>query len=46
LKAHPKRFNGLKGAGLAAEGSNNPEKAKFYYQQLTNGAIFPIRTQH
>ena len=36
LKTHPNRFNGLYGAGLAAEKSNNPEKATFYYQQLIN----------
>jgi len=36
LKEHPNRFNGLYGAGLAAEGSNNLEKANSYYQQLTN----------
>ncbi|MND28739.1 Tetratricopeptide repeat protein [compost metagenome] len=36
LKRHHNRFNGLYGAGLAAEKSNNPEKAKYYYQQLTN----------
>ena len=35
LKKHPNRFNGLYGAGLAAERSNNLEKANFYYQQLT-----------
>ena len=33
---NPQPFNGLYGAGLAAEGSNNPEKANSYYQQLTN----------
>jgi tetratricopeptide (TPR) repeat protein len=36
LKKHPNRFNGLYGAGLAAERSNKPEKASFYYQQLTD----------
>lgn len=35
LKEHPNRFNGLYGAGLAAEGANNPEKAAVYYRQLT-----------
>jgi tetratricopeptide (TPR) repeat protein len=35
LKKHPNRFNGLYGAGLAAERSNNFEKATFYYRQLT-----------
>lgn len=36
LQEHPNRFNGLYGAGLAAEGSNHQEKAISYYQQLTN----------
>ena len=36
LKKHPKRFNGLYGAALAAEKLNNAEKANFYYQQLAN----------
>jgi len=35
LKKHPNRFNGLYGAGLAAERGNNFEKTKFYYQKLT-----------
>ena len=35
LKKHPNRFNGLYGAGLAAERSNNFEKANAWYQQLT-----------
>ena len=35
LKKHPNRFNGLYGAGLAAERSGNLEKANYYYQQLT-----------
>jgi tetratricopeptide (TPR) repeat protein len=34
LKKHPNRFDGLYGAGLAAERSNDPEKAKLYYQKL------------
>ena len=34
LKKHPNRFNGVHGAGLAAERSNNLEKATSYYQQL------------
>ena len=34
LKSHPKRFNGLYGAGLAAEKSGNLEKAKLYFTQL------------
>jgi tetratricopeptide (TPR) repeat protein len=35
LKKHPNRFNGLYGAGLASEKTNNIEKAKYYYGQLT-----------
>ena len=34
LKKHPNRFNGLYGAGLAAEKSGNLEKAALYYRQL------------
>ncbi len=34
LKKHPNRFNGLYGAALAAEKSNNIEKANTYYRQL------------
>jgi tetratricopeptide (TPR) repeat protein len=34
LQKHPNRFNGLYGAGLAAERSGNPEKAGAYYRQL------------
>jgi tetratricopeptide (TPR) repeat protein len=34
LKTHANRFNGLYGASLAAEKSNNIEKAKMYYRQL------------
>jgi hypothetical protein len=33
-KKHPKRFNGLYGAGLAAEKTGDKEKAAFYYKQL------------
>jgi tetratricopeptide (TPR) repeat protein len=36
LVKHPNRFNGLYGAGLAAERSGNQEKANFYYQALFN----------
>lgn len=36
LKERPNRFNGLYGAGMAAEKSNNTAKAKQYYQQLTS----------
>ncbi|MEO8763909.1 MAG: hypothetical protein ABI416_06470 [Ginsengibacter sp.] len=35
LKKHPKRFNGLYGAGAAAERSNDLKKAQAYYRQLT-----------
>ncbi len=35
LKTHVNRFNGLYGAGLAAEKINNTEKANQYYTQLT-----------
>ena len=38
LKTHPNRFNGLYGAGLAAERLNNTAKANLYYQQLTLSA--------
>ena len=34
LKTHPNRFNGLYGAGLAAEKLGNDEKANTYYNQL------------
>jgi tetratricopeptide (TPR) repeat protein len=34
LKRHPNRFNGLYGAGSAAEKLRNFEKANAYYQQL------------
>lgn len=35
LVKHPNRFNGLYGAGLAAEKCRHFEKANHYYQQLT-----------
>ncbi len=35
LRLHPNRFNGLYGAGLAAEKSGDKEKAKFYFRQLS-----------
>jgi Tetratricopeptide repeat len=38
LKKHPGRFNGLYGAAIAAEKSNNPQKANQYYQQLVVSA--------
>lgn len=34
LKRHPNRFNGLYGAGLAAEKSGNIKEAILYYRQL------------
>jgi tetratricopeptide (TPR) repeat protein len=39
LKRHPKRFNGLYGAGYAAEKSGDSRKAKSYYQQLSDICI-------
>ncbi|MDB5022416.1 MAG: hypothetical protein JWP78_171 [Mucilaginibacter sp.] len=41
LKKHPNRFNGLYGAGVASEKTDNMEKAKYYYQQLTAIANSP-----
>ncbi len=34
LESHPNRFNGLYGAGLAAEKAGDRQKARAYYQQL------------
>jgi tetratricopeptide (TPR) repeat protein len=34
LKRHPNRFNGLYGAGSAAERAGDPKKASLYYRQL------------
>lgn len=34
MKKHPNRFNGIYGAGLAAERSGNTEKARLYYSRL------------
>jgi tetratricopeptide (TPR) repeat protein len=34
LKKHPNRFNGLYGAGLAAERAGDPKQAGLYYQKL------------
>ena len=34
LKRHPKRFNGIYGAAIAAKQSGNPEKVKDYFNQL------------
>ncbi len=39
LERHAKRFNGLYGAGFAAEKSGDKEKAKFYFQQLSDQCI-------
>ncbi|HEY4936755.1 MAG TPA: hypothetical protein VII44_09250 [Puia sp.] len=39
LKNHPNRFNGLYGAGLAAEKLGERGKARFYYQQLSDQCI-------
>ncbi len=36
LKKHPNRFNGLYGAGLAAEKSGDAGKARLYFQQLSD----------
>jgi tetratricopeptide (TPR) repeat protein len=36
LRKHPYRFNGIFGAGLAAEKSKDLQKANYYYQQLTS----------
>jgi tetratricopeptide (TPR) repeat protein len=36
LRIHPNRFNGLYGAGLAAEKSGDPFKAAYYYQKLAD----------
>ncbi|WP_198172745.1 tetratricopeptide repeat protein [Hymenobacter ginkgonis] len=38
LRKHPNRFNGLLGAGMAAEQADLPERAQFYYQQLVKVA--------
>jgi len=35
LKIHPNRFNGLLGAGLAAEKSGNKKQAAYYYRLLS-----------
>ncbi|SHN33726.1 tetratricopeptide repeat protein [Chitinophaga sp. CF418] len=41
LRDHPKRFNGLYGAGLAAERAGNIAKAGTYYQQLLTSCNTP-----
>lgn len=38
LKKHPNRFNGIYGAGLAAQKIGNTQKSKFYFQQLLHVA--------
>jgi hypothetical protein len=38
LEKHPNRFNGLYGAGLAAEKSGDAEKARYYFLQLSRMA--------
>lgn len=38
MKRHPNRFNGLYGAGLAAEKSGNVQKAEMYYSKLSETA--------
>lgn len=38
LKKNPNRFNSLYGAGLAAERSGRPEKARYYYGKLLDQA--------
>ena len=40
LKINPNRFNGLYGAGLAAEKSGDKQKAEFYYRQLIDQSVF------
>jgi tetratricopeptide (TPR) repeat protein len=42
LKKHPGRFNGLHGAGLAAERAGHPERASLYYRQLTHQQHHPL----
>jgi tetratricopeptide (TPR) repeat protein len=39
LKTHPNRFNGLYGAGLAAEKSGDTGKAGTYYRQLSEQSV-------
>ncbi|HEV3222890.1 MAG TPA: hypothetical protein VGZ90_08435 [Puia sp.] len=39
LSRNPNRFNGLYGAGFAAEKSGNKVKAGFYYQQLKDQSV-------
>lgn len=45
LKRHPNRFNGLYGAGIAAEKTGNTDKAKYYYQQLVDIATTSQRSE-
>lgn len=41
LKKHPNRFNGVYGAGIAAEKINDIKKATYYYSQLITIAPSP-----
>src|SRR5947208_14454220 len=36
LKLHPKRFNGLYGAGLASEKCGDKKNAAYYYRELSD----------
>ncbi|HEV8515704.1 MAG TPA: hypothetical protein VGQ59_20615, partial [Cyclobacteriaceae bacterium] len=45
LKRHPNRFNGLYGAGLAAEKSGNIKEATLYYNQLLSIATESSRPE-
>lgn len=45
LKKHPNRFNGLYGAGLAAERSGNIREAIYYYNQLLSIASESTRPE-
>lgn len=45
LKRHPNRFNGLYGAGIAAEKTGNVALAKSYYQQLAEIATTSQRSE-
>jgi hypothetical protein len=45
LKERPGRFNGLYGAGLAAERAHQREKAAAYYQALTKSAAHSDRPE-
>jgi len=46
LKLHPKRFNGLYGAGLASEKCRDKKNAVFYYRQLSDiSTVHSIRPE-